>query len=96
MIEDLPWGAWLGISGTGWALVAYCARLVYIGRLVPRSTLDDSNHDRDEWRAESRIKDQQIGEKDTQLRYMAEVGETQKSVLASLQRLAEGQKGATP
>lgn len=94
MIEGLPWGVWLGISGTGWGLAASCAWLVYTGRLVPRTTLDDSNHDRNEWRAESRIKDQQISEKDTQLRYMAEVGETQKSVLASLQRLAsrEGER----
>ena len=55
MIEGLPWGAWLGIAGTGWALAASCAWLVYTGRLVPRTTLEDATHDRDEWRAAHRI-----------------------------------------
>lgn len=55
MIEGLPWGAWLGIAGTGWALAASCVWLVYRGELVPRRTLEDATHDRDEWRAAHRI-----------------------------------------
>lgn len=89
MIEGLPWGAWLGISGTGWGLAATFMWLVYRGQLVPRSTLDDTAHDRNEWRAEGRIKDQQILEKDTQLRYMAEVGETVKALVGAVQRLTD-------
>jgi hypothetical protein len=48
----------------GWSLAAYFFRLVYMGRLVPRSTLEDAIHDRDETRTDNRIKDQQIAVKD--------------------------------
>jgi hypothetical protein len=61
---------------------------------VPRSSLDDALHDRDEWRAESRVKDaqmaakdDQLDTKDEQLRHLAEVGETQKALLNAIGKL---------
>lgn len=75
--------------GSGWALVAVFVILVYRGGLVPRRTHDDVVHDRDEWRAESRIKDAQIAEKDQQLRHMGEVGRTVDAIMRSLPHTAE-------
>jgi hypothetical protein len=68
-VDQLPWDQ-LGI-GSGWALVALFAWLIYTGRLIPKSThdremaqaaatLSRSEHDANEWRAEGRIKDQAI------------------------------------
>lgn len=74
--------------GSGWALVAIFVILIYRGGLVPRRTYDDVVHDRDEWRAESRIKDTQIDEKDTQLSHMAEVGKTIDLIMRSLPHTA--------
>lgn len=54
------------------------------GRLIPRRTLNDVIHDRDEWRSESRLRDQEIAEKNEQLRHMAEVGGLMKQVLAAV------------
>lgn len=44
------------------ALVGLAVLLVLTGRLVPRRTYDDKCHEAEQWRAESRIKDQQIHE----------------------------------
>jgi hypothetical protein len=74
--------------GSAWGLVGLFVWLIYTGRLVPRTTLDDSHHDANEWRAESRIKDAQLAEKDVQLRHMAEVGKTVDSIMRSIQRNA--------
>lgn len=87
MIEGMPWPAQVGAASLGWVLTAVYTLAVIRGRLAPRNAIDDVIHDRDEWRAESRIKDAQIAEKDTQLRYMSEVGEMQKMVLSAVQRL---------
>lgn len=74
----------IGVVGTvllvGWFL--------WTGRLVTRREVERVEHDRDEWRAESRIKDSQVAEKDEQLRHVVEVGLTMKAVLEALQRLA--------
>ena len=51
--------------------------------------MEDTRADRDSWREESRVKDQMIAEKDKQLDALAEVGETQKSVLQALARMGE-------
>lgn len=77
------------MATAGWVLVAGFVTAMWRGKVVPRSSLDDALHDRDEWRTESRIKDQQISEKDFQLQHLAEVGETQKSVLSSLSQLTK-------
>ena len=57
------------------------------GRLFTKRQYDDVIHDRDEWRAESRIKDAQIAKKDEQLGYMREVGEANRAVLSAIQQL---------
>lgn len=75
--------------GSGWAGLLLVAVLVFRGTLVPRRTLDDVLHDRDEWRAESRIKDTQLSEKDVQLRAVGEVGELSKQILTALARNAK-------
>lgn len=61
------------------------------GHLYTKRQYDDAIHDRDEWRAESRLKDAQIVEKDTQLRHLAEVGRVVHNIMAALQRSTEGQ-----
>lgn len=38
-----------------WAVVTLFVVLIATGRLVPRKTLEDVEHDRDEWRAAHRI-----------------------------------------
>lgn len=60
--------------------------------------LQDVAHDRDEWRTESRIKDQQIDEQSLQLRALTEVGTTMQAVLQALHSLARsgGSKEPTP
>lgn len=73
------------LSWTG--LGAFIILSVVRGWLVPRRTHEDALHDRDEWRAESRLKDAQIAEKDKQLGHMAEVGEAQKALLTSLNQM---------
>lgn len=94
--DGVPWGSFSVATG-GWLLVTVFVVAILRGKLVPRSSLDDARkvaedtaHDRDQWRAESRIKDAQITEKDEQLRHLAEVGETEKAVLNALSRLTEG------
>lgn len=84
--------------GSGWALVAVVVVLIYRGALVPRKTHDDVVHDRDEWRAESRIKDAQISEKDTQLSekdtqlgHLGEVGRNTLAIMQSIKSLGERQ-----
>ena len=85
----------LGIVATGgWSLAIYFMRLVYRGQLVPV-------HELNEWRAESRIKDQQItvkdgqiAEKDKQLGHMAEVGRMVQSIMGAIQTRASDDKAA--
>lgn len=86
--ESLPWPAITAASG-GWALLAIAVWAIISGRLVPRSVLDDALHDRNEWRAESRIKDQQIAEKDNQLAHLRQVGETQIAAWRKVREIAE-------
>jgi len=90
-LDTLPWQT-LTAAGGGWALFGIAGWGVLSGRLIPRATHNDVVHDRDNWRAESRIKDAQIAEKDTQLRHLSEVGETQKAVLTAVARLGGGQE----
>lgn len=60
--------------------------------------LEDIAHDRDEWRTESRIKDQQLDEQSVQLRYLAEVGKTVEAVLTAIHSIARsgGSKEPAP
>lgn len=82
---ELPWPAITAASG-GWVLTAAFVYAILSGRLVPRSTLEDEQHEKAEWRTEGRIKDQQIAEKDVQLRHMAEVGKTVEQLAHGLQQ----------
>lgn len=84
-MDSLPWPL-IGY-GSAWSLVGLFVWLIYTGRLIPRSTLEDAHHDATEWRAESRIKDAQLAEKDKQLRHMREVGRLVGTLAAALQRV---------
>lgn len=70
--------------GSGWAVLVVMVIFIMRGSLVPRRSLEDVIHDRDEWRTESRIKDAQLAEKDEQLRHMGEVGRTVDQIMRSL------------
>lgn len=86
-MDQIPPGLLNGIGVV--AVVLLVGWLVWSGRLVPRRTYEDVLHDRDEWRAESRIKDAQLAEKDTQLGHMGEVGRIVEAAMSSIHRRAE-------
>ena len=72
-----------------WALVAMFVVLVATGRLIPRRTYDDKAHEADEWRAESRVKDQQSHELTEQNSAMLKAfGPTLTDFLQGLRRAA--------
>lgn len=96
-LAEIPLEA-VGI-GSGWALVVLFVVMFFRGKIhtdaeVQRMVVDhqrlvaDLIHDRDEWRAEGRLKDQQIDEQGIQLRYLAEVGKTVQAVLNAVHQLA--------
>ena len=72
--------------GMGWVVAFIYTVALLRGLLVPRQSLEDVIHDRDEWRAESRIKDSQIAEKDEQLRELSAVGRAVNAVMRAIQR----------
>lgn len=93
-MDYLPAGLLDGLGTV--AVVLAGAWFLFTGRVVTRREveqmqrnhdreLDDIAHDRDEWRAESRIKDQQIAEKDEQLGHLEEVGRTVAQVMSGVQ-----------
>ena len=93
MLEGIPLNA-LGI-GSGWALVALFVILIYRGKLMPRQTYDDKAHEADEWRTESRIKDQQIHELTEQNTAMLRAfGPTLTDFLRGLRQAANGGRRA--
>ena len=85
---EIPWSS-LSAVPLSEVLVGLFIVAIMRGLLVPRPILEDTRADRDSWREESRVKDQMIAEKDKQLDALAEVGETQKSVLQALARMGE-------
>lgn len=89
MIEGLPWQVWSGVLSASLALNALAVTMVLRGKLLPRSTYDDKVHEANEWRAESRLKDAQIAEKDEQLRHLGAVGRTVDAVMRAIQRGAK-------
>lgn len=95
--------------GSGWALVVMYNVLIARGGLhtdrewqqtidTHKRELDDVAHDRDEWRTESRIKDQQLDEQGIQIRAMAEGLRTVEAVMHAIHDLARsgGSKETTP
>jgi hypothetical protein len=100
-VVELPWPAITAASG-GWVLTAAFVYAVLSGRLVPRSTLDsqvtmlneridDEQHEKSEWRTESRLKDQTVSELSDQNRAMLNAfGPTLTDFLSSLRRAGVG------
>lgn len=73
------------------ALAGLAVLLVFTGWLIPKRTHDEVTHDRDEWRAESRVKDQQILELTEQNKAMLNAfGPTLTDFLAGLRRAGVG------
>jgi hypothetical protein len=85
-MDSIPPGLLNGVGVV--AVVLLVGWLVWSGRLVPRRTYEDVLHDRDEWRTESRIKDAQLAEKDTQLEHLGEVGRTVAAIMTAVQHQA--------
>ena len=85
MIEGIP----LDLNGIGVVgLVVLFALALGRGWIVTARELAQATHDRDEWRAESRIKDAQIAERDVQLAHLAEVGHAVNAVMRAIQKSA--------
>jgi hypothetical protein len=96
-MEAIPWDH-IGI-GSGWAFVGLFVWLALTGRLVPKTehdrSLEHAEHEAQEWRTESRIKDQQIREQEIQLGHLAEVGKTVDAIMRSIHRNARsGDRGS--
>lgn len=69
------------------ALCGLFVLLVFTGQLIPKRTHDEVVHDRNEWRAESRVKDQQVVELQEQNAKMLNAfGPTLTDFLRSLRR----------
>jgi len=79
-------------AGAGWPLVALFVILMYRGNLVPRKTLEDERHEKNEWRTESRIKDQQIAELSEMKRLLVEYGTTTRDIMRSIQVMARSDR----
>ena len=106
MIEGVPVEALNGAGVVGIALLVaiaiargwlVTAREVERIETSAREALEKAEHDRDEWRAESRIKDAQIGVKDEQIRErdrqisaLSEVGDLLTDLFRTMKRLAAG------
>ena len=74
----------------GGAVVTLVCWLLFTGRLVTRRENDNTIHDRDQWRAESRIKDQQFQELLEQNGLLLhEIGPTLTRFLAAMREEAE-------
>lgn len=81
-MDGIPPGLLEGIGITG--LVVALFWMLSSGRLTTRNVADDIRHDRDEWRTESRIRDQELAEKNRQLDHLAEVGRTVDAIMRAL------------
>ena len=84
MIDGIPLNVLNGIGVVGICVLILLA--LARGWLVTGRELANVVHDRDEWRTESRIKDQQIAEQAAQLEHLAEVGRTVEQLARGLQR----------
>ena len=80
-LAGIPIGALTPVGLVGVGVI-----LIFTGLLVPRRNLRDVEHDRDEWRAEGRIKDQHIAELTEQNNILLrEIGPTMTSFLRTFQ-----------
>jgi hypothetical protein len=109
-IEGLPFPS-IGLA-TGWLVALWFVISLLRGKLMTESAhlrevgrleadhireVERVDHDRQEWRAESRIKDAQlqekdaqIGERDKQLSAMESLGRTVESVMIAVRQIAGG------
>lgn len=73
------------------ALAGIAVLLILTGHLIPKRTHDEKTHEANEWRTESRIKDQQILELTEQNRAMLNAfGPTLTDFLQGLRRAGVG------
>jgi hypothetical protein len=63
--------------------------LILTGRLVPRRTMEDAIHDRDEWRAAHRISEQARVELAEQLGELLEHARTTNAFIAAISRVRQ-------
>lgn len=69
---------------TPYGLVGITILLILTGRLIPRRTLDDALHDRDEWRAAHRISETSRAEMAGQVDELLEHARTTDAFIRSL------------
>ena len=92
-MDGMPW-SWVG-DHSGWVVVLFVIWCLITDKLVWHKRLDDKAHEANEWRTESRIKDQQIREQEIQLGHLAEVGKTVDAIMRSIHRNAKsGDRGS--
>lgn len=72
------------------ALCGLFVLFVFTGQLIPKRSHDEVVHDRNEWRTESRIKDQQIAELTEQNTKMLAGFDVVQDFLAGLRRAGVG------
>lgn len=82
-MESIPWDGF-GI-GSGWALAALAVYALIRGQLVPRKTVEDIIHDRDEWRAAHRISEAARVEGEGHWRTMSETARTLEQFMREVQ-----------
>lgn len=108
MLEEIPIGALTnGIGVVGVVLLVFwmiSRGTLHTDREVQQMidahnrAMEDLSHDRDEWRTEGRIKDQQIDEQGVQIRMLAEGLKTVDAVMHAIHAIARsgGSEETTP
>jgi hypothetical protein len=86
-------GAVVGQVGIG-GLLSLAVWLIFTGRLVPRSTVDDIRRQRDRWEQAARDSEDARAEDRAQTRQLLEVAHVMEHVLTSLPRPGEVGHGA--
>jgi hypothetical protein len=81
-MDQIPWQV-LG-PGSGWVLVVGVIVAFFRGKIWTDAAYQEKVHEANEWRTESRIKDQQIAELQTQNRHVREVGKTVNAIMRSI------------
>lgn len=82
MFETIPWDT-IGPAG----LLAILILLILTGRLVPRRTMEDALHDRDEWRTAHRISEAARVELGEQVGELLEQGRTTNAFIQAISRV---------
>lgn len=83
-LEGLPLGT---LTPAG--LLAIVVLLIAMGKLVPRRTMEDIIHDRNEWRAAHRVSEQARVELAEQVGELLEHARTTNEVLKSLSKVGQ-------